>query len=88
MLAFTTSPRFHRKQLASTKRLERPNAEVKRRADVVGIFPNDAAITRLVGALLLEQDDEWLLQRRYLSLEGLEAISDSQTKRLLAVVTG
>ena len=87
-LAFTTFPRAHRKQLASTNPLERLNAEVKRRTDVVGIFPNDAAITRLVGALLLEQNDEWQLQRRYLSLEGLGAISDNQTQRLSAVVTG
>ena len=88
VLAFTTFPRAHRKQLASTNPLERLNAEVKRRTDVVGIFPNDAAITRLVGALLLEQNDEWQLQRRYLSLEGLGAISDNQTQRLSAVVTG
>jgi putative transposase len=88
VLAFTTFPRAHRKQLASTNPLERLNAEVKRRTDVVGIFPNDAAITRLVGALLLEQNDEWQLQRRYLSLEGLGTVSDNQTQRLSAVVTG
>jgi len=57
-------------------------------APVVGIFPNDAAITRLVGALLLEQNEEWQLQPRYLSLEGLGAISDDQMQRLSAVVTG
>ena len=64
------------------------NAEIKRRTDVVGIFPNDAAIVRPVGALLLEQNDEWQLQRRYLLLEGLGAISDNQNQRLSAVITG
>ena len=88
VLAFMDFPRAHRKQIASTNPLERLNAEIKRRTDVVGIFPNDAAITRLVGALLLEQNDEWQLQRRYLSLEGLGAISDNQNQRLSAVVTG
>jgi transposase-like protein len=81
-------PRAHRKQIASTNPLERLNAEIKRRTNVVGIFPNDAAIVRLVGALLLEQNDEWQLQRRYLSLEGLGAVSDNQNQRLSAVVTG
>ena len=88
VLAFTDFPRAHRKQIASTNPLERLNAEIKRRTDVVGIFPNDASIVRLVGALLLEQNDEWQLQRRYLSLEGLGAISDNQNQRLSAVVTG
>jgi putative transposase len=68
--------------------LERLNAEIKRRTDVVGIFPNDAAIVRLVGALLLEQNDEWQLQRPYLSLQGPGAISDNQNQRLSAVITG
>jgi len=63
VLAFMDFPRAHRKQIASTNPLERLNAEIKRRTDVVGIFPNDAAIARLVGALLLEQNDEWQLQR-------------------------
>jgi putative transposase len=88
VLAFMDFPRAHRKQIASTNPLERLNAEIKRRTDVVGIFPNDAAIVRLVGALLLEQNDEWQLQRRYLSLEGLGAISDNKNQRLSAVVTG
>jgi putative transposase len=70
----------------STNPLERLNAKIKRRTDVVGIFPNDAAITRLVGALLLEQSDEWSLQRRYMQLEGLQALADNQTARLSAVV--
>jgi len=88
VLAFMDFPRAHRKQIASTNPLERLNAEIKRRTNVVGIFPNDAAIVRLVGALLLEQNDEWQLQRRYLSLEGLGAVSDNQNHRLSAVVTG
>ena len=87
VLAFMDFPRAHRKQIASTNPLERLNAEVKRRTDVVGIFPNDKAIMLLVGALLLEQNDEWQLQRRYLSLEGLGAVSDNQTQRLSAVPT-
>jgi putative transposase len=73
-------------QIHSTNPLERLNAEIKRRTDVVGIFPNDDAITRLVGALLLEQNDEWQLQRRYLPLEGPQSLTDNQPARLSAVV--
>jgi putative transposase len=76
----------HRRQIASTNPLERLNAEIKRRTDVVGIFPNDAAIVRLVGALLLEQNDEWQLQRRYMQLEGLKVVSDNPLHRISAVV--
>jgi putative transposase len=88
VLAFMQFPKAHRKQIASTNPLERVNAEIKRRTDVVGIFPNDAAIVRLVGALLLEQNDEWQLQRRYMQLEGMNAVSDNQVPRLSAVITG
>lgn len=88
VLAFMDFPKAHRKQIASTNPLERVNAEIKRRTDVIGIFPNDAAIIRLVGALLLEQNDEWQLQRRYMQLEGMNAVSDNQTARLSAVITG
>ena len=87
VLAFTAFPKAHRKQLASTNPLERINAEIKRRTEVVGIFPNEAAIMRLVGALLLEQNDEWQLQRRYMQLEGMNAVSDNQTARLSAVIS-
>ena len=86
VLAFMSFPKAHHKQIHSTNPLERLNAEIKRRTDVVGIFPNDAAITRLVGALLLEQSDEWSLQRRYMQLEGLQTLADNQPARLSAVV--
>ena len=86
VLAFMSFPKSHRVQIHSTNPLERLNAEIKRRTNVVGIFPNDAAITRLVGALLLEQNDEWQLQRRYLPLEGLQSLAENQTARLSAVV--
>ena len=88
VLAFMQFPKAHRKQIASTNPLERLNAEIKRRTDVVGIFPNDPAIVRLVGALLLEQNDEWQLQRRYMQLEGLKTLSDNQVPRLSAVING
>jgi len=87
VLAFMSFPKAHRVQIHSTNPLERLNAEIKRRTDVVGIFPNEPAITRLVGALLLEQNDEWQVQRRYLPLEGLQALADNQPARLSAVVT-
>jgi putative transposase len=85
-LAFMSFPKSHRAQIHSTNPLERLNAEIKRRTNVVGIFPNEPAITRLVGALLLEQNDEWQLQRRYLPLEGLQALADNQPARLSAVI--
>ena len=86
VLAFMSFPKAHRIQIHSTNPLERLNAEIKRRTDVVGIFPNEGAITRLVGALLLEQNDEWQLQRRYMALEPLRALVDNQPARLSAVV--
>ena len=86
VLAFMNFPKAHRKQIASTNPLDRVNAEIKRRTDVVGIFPNDPAIIRLVGALLLEQNDEWQLQRWYMQLEGLTTVTDNQLHRISAVV--
>lgn len=68
-----------------TNPLERQNAEIKQRTNVVGIFPNERAFTRLVGAILLEQNDEWTLQRRYVQLEGLQPLSDTAPARLSAV---
>ncbi len=75
VLAYMTFPAQHRTKLHSTNPLERLNKEVKRRADVVGIFPNEASITRLIGAVLLEQNDEWLLQCRYRQIEGIAELT-------------
>jgi putative transposase len=77
VLAYTAFPREHWPQIASTNPLERLNCEIKRRTDVVGIFPNAAAVVRLVGALMLEQNDEWAVSRRYMSLESLAVLSDA-----------
>ena len=71
LLAFMAFPREHWTKLRSTNPLERLNKEIARRSDVVGIYPNDASLIRLAGALLLEQNDEWLVGRRYLSLESM-----------------
>ena len=87
VLAYMSFPRKHWTQIASTNPLERVNREVKRRADVIGIFPNDAAIVRLVGALMLETNDEWAVARRYMSLETLARVTDNPTVRLPAVAS-
>jgi transposase-like protein len=77
VLAYMSFPAQHRAKLHSTNPLERLNGEIKRRTEVVGIFPNEAAITRLVGAILLEQNDEWAVQRaRYMTLETITALGD------------
>jgi putative transposase len=86
VLAYMTFPKPHWAQLHSTNPIERLNGEIKRRTDVVGIFPNDDAIVRLVGALLLEQNDEWAVQRsRYMTLETIAQMSDDQIISLPAV---
>ena len=87
VLAYMGFPAAHRAKIHSTNPLERLNGEIKRRSNVVGIFPNEAAVTRLVGALLLEQNDEWATQRRCMTLETLAPISDNPAVSLPAVAT-
>ena len=77
VLAYMGFPKEHRTKLHSVNPLERLNGEIKRRTNVVGIFPNEDAITRLIGAILVEQNDEWAVQRaRYMTLESISQTSD------------
>lgn len=86
VLAYMDFPPAHRTKLHSTNSLERLNGEIKRRTDVVGIFPNEEAIYRLVGAILLEQNDEWAVQRaRYMTLETIATLSDDAAISLPAM---
>jgi putative transposase len=86
VLAYMAFPKEHRTKLYSNNPIERLNGEIKRRTNVVGIFPNEAAITRLIGAILLEQNDEWAVQRaRYMTLETMAPLSDNPIVMLSAV---
>ena len=85
VLTYMTFPREHRQKLLSTNLIERLHAEIKRRTNVVGIFPNEDAIARLVGAILLEQNDEWAVARRYMTLESISPVGDNLTVKLSAV---
>ena len=76
VLAYMTFPKSHWSQIRSTNPIERLNREVKRRTNVVQIFPNEGALVRLVGALLLGLNDEWAVSRRYMSPETMAGLSD------------
>jgi len=87
VLAYMGFPADHWSTIHSTNGLERLNGEIKRRTEIVGIFPNDDAIVRLVGAILFEQNDEWAVQRaRYMTLETMAALSDDPIVGLPAMV--
>lgn len=82
VLAYMAFPVQHRVKLHSTNPLERLNKEVKRRADVVGIFPTEGAIVRLIGAVLMEQNDEWAVQTRYMQVEPMtELLATGEAER-------
>jgi len=85
MLSDINLPRALWLQIHSTNPLERLNAEIKCRIHIVGIFPSAAALTRLVGAMLLEQNDEWNLNRSYMQLEGLQTLTVTAPTRLPAM---
>ena len=81
ILAFYSFPQPHWSKLRSTNPLERFNKEIGRRTDVVGIFPDDRSLIRLVGMLCLEQNDEWLVARRYLSAAAMEPLLEQRLHR-------
>jgi putative transposase len=87
LLTFLSFPPEQWTKLRSTNPLERLNREIARRSDVIGIYPNDGALIGLAGALVIEQNDEWLVSRRYLSLESLEPLLAEPEVRTLAVMT-
>ena len=87
VLAYMSFPRQHRTKLHSTNPIERLNKEVKRRADVVGIFPNKDSITRLIGAVLFEQNDEWQTQHRYMQVEAFASIDVAEVDPILSLET-
>jgi putative transposase len=87
VLAYMSFPAQHRAKLHSTNPLERLNKEIKRRADVVGIFPNEDSINRLIGAVLLEANDEWQLQHRYMQIEGMAELATPIIKEQTLAIT-
>ena len=84
---YMSFPRQHRTKLHSTNPIERLSKEVKRRADVVGIFPNEASIMRLIGAVLFEQNDEWQTSSRYMMVEAFAQIDKEEVDPILSITT-
>ena len=80
LLAFYSFPADHWAKLRSTNPLERVNREIGRRTDVVGIFPKDRSLIRLAASVVIEQNDEWLVGRRYLSNHSLDVVLDQENK--------
>jgi len=87
VFAYLAFPAQHRTKLHSTNPLKRLNKEVKRRADVVGIFPNEKSILRLIGAVLFEQNDDWQSQHRYMMVEAFSQIDAAQIDPLPSITT-
>jgi putative transposase len=87
VLTYLDFPVQHRTKIHSTNPIERLNKEVKQRADVVGIFPNEASIIRLVGAVLLEQNDEWTMQHRYMPVEGMAELAAGENENTTLALT-
>jgi putative transposase len=87
VLAYMSFPAQHRTKLHSTNPLERLNKEIKRRADVVGIFPNEDSIRRLIGAVLLEANDDWQLQHRYMQIEGMTELATPMINQQTLAIT-
>ena len=87
VLAYMAFPRQHRKKLHRTNPIERLNKEVTRRADVVGIFPNETSITRLIGAVLFEQNDDWQTASSYMHVESFAQIDHEEPDPILSITT-